>query len=229
MFSLYQDLVLTCSISSLFFVGDYAEVPDTCPAMTTCPIVCVASIEDCPTSCEEGKVLCNDGRCEFSCTGDEETACVDRCESMTITCPKVVDFYDACQEKYAAYYDAESECIDSQTEMIPQVSFTGPWFLVCYFWISGVTALVMLWCFFNQKLSPVQDSTLPMSELGWSQTGYKRHLLGMIIHGLVMLTLFGVQFLLLILVILYYMQQGVILSNFEPVFQDEVQVLIAFE
>jgi len=204
-------------------------VPETCPAVTTCPIVCVASIEDCPTSCEEGKVLCNDGRCEFSCTGDEETACVDRCESMTITCPKVVDFYDACKEKYAAYYDAESECIDSQTEMIPQVSFTGPWFLFCYFWISGVTALVMLWCFFNQKLSPVQDSTLPMSELGWSQTGYKRHWLGMIIHGLVMLTLFGIQFLLLILVILYYMQQGIILKNFEPVFQDEVQVLIAFE
>lgn len=186
---------------------------------------------DCPTQCEDGEELCNDGSCKAACLGYEETLCgedAERCNGMPVTCKREIDFYDSCKETYASFYDAEEACIEAQNEEIPLLSFTGPVFLLCYFWISAVSVLTFLWCLFNQKILPVHGSEVAMGEEGWSQTGYKRHWLGIIIHGLVMSTLWGVQFLLLMLTIFYYMQQGAV-TRWEPVFEDEAQVLIAFE
>lgn len=121
--------------------------------------------------------------------------------------------------------------MEDQEEAVPLVSFTGPYFIACYVIISAVTALVMMWCFFNQILFPVQGSTVTVcveSSKDWTFTGYKNHVVGMTVYALVLITLVGIQFLLFLLTIFYYMQQEAI-TRWKPVFQDEVQVLKAFE
>jgi hypothetical protein len=85
----------------LALVGDYSEVPGECPARTTCPIVCVANASDCPTTCEEGLVLCASGNCEETCHESEQSPCA--CEAHPVTCPRVVDLYDACLERFRSY------------------------------------------------------------------------------------------------------------------------------
>jgi hypothetical protein len=213
--------------------GDFAETPDTCPARTTCPLVCVVDATECPTACGSGLVLCNDGVCSESCDDEIETPCV--CDDLPVACAKVIDLYDACFESFQGFYDADAACQEAQDEEIPLLSFiTEPAFIFCYAWISGVTVAVVLWCAFNQKLFPVADSTMPLasatgsSREDWTHTGYKNHAVGLIAHLLVILTFIGIQFLLFLLTIFYYMQQEAI-TRWSPVFYDEVQVLKAFE
>jgi hypothetical protein len=155
-----------------------------------------------------------------------------------LTCAKVVDFYDVCKEKYAYEYNETTVCLEEQEDAIEKVSFTGPWFLFVYSWISGVTVLVILWCAYNQKVYPVKGAVQMLRPLDdndstengreWTQTGYKRNWLGTILYYLVWMTIWGIQCLLLILTIFYYMQQEAI-TRWPVVFLDEGQVLVAFE
>lgn len=217
---------------SLHLAGDYAEIPGECPAMTTCPLVCVANATECSTVCEEGLSLCNDGVCSESCDDEIETPC--ECDDLPVACAKVVDFFDVCFERFQEFYDNNTECLDAASDEIPLFSFTEPAFVFCYVWISAVTVLVYSWCLFNQKLFPVPSSTASLSPAaesstgGWTQTGYKAHWFGRVVHALVNLTFVGIQFLLFLLTIFYYMQQEAI-TRWAPVFLDEVQVLMAFE
>ena len=141
--------------------------------------------------------------------------------------------------RFESEYASTAECIENQEEEIPLISFTGPWFVACYSWIGGVTALVALWCAYNQLISPVDGSiqTLtPISITGansesateWTQTGYRKNWIGFIISLLVWTTLWGIQFLLLVTTLFYYMQQEAI-TRWKPVIEDEVQSLLAFQ
>ena len=194
--------------------------------------MCVANVTDCPTACEDGLSLCNDGVCSESCEDWIETPC--ECDGLLVACAKIIDSYDVCFERFQELYDANAECLEAASYEIPLLSFTEPAFVFCYVWISAVTALVFLWCLFNQKLFPVPSSTGSLSPaadsstVGWTQTGYKTHWIGSFVHALVILTFVGIQFLLLLLTIFYYMQQEAI-TTWAPVFLDEVQVLMAFE
>lgn len=189
-------------------------------------------IEDCPTACAEGLSLCNDGTCSStSCDENLESPCA--CEALNFTCAKVVAYYDTCQSDFGDFYNSTAECLAEEEAAIPQLSLTGPLFLLCYYWISGVTFAVIVFCFLNQKVFPVQASVqtlTPISHTGdeWKQTGYKVNIVGYLINLLVWTTLWGIQALLLILTIFYYMQQEAV-TRWPPVFQDEVQVLTAFE
>ena len=60
------------------------------------------------------------------------------------------------------------------------------------------------------------------------QTGYTTHPVGWFLAGCVVITLLGIQVLLGWLTVQYYVQQGAI-AKLTKVFQDEVQVLLAFE
>jgi hypothetical protein len=235
----YCYLLLFCVTT----VGDYAETPIDCPATTTCPVICVATVEECPTVCDNGTILCYDGSCAAdTCLSEDEYENPCECETLAVACPKVINFYDECFTLYQIpYYSNYTSCIDAQEEAIPLLSFTGPYFMTCYIWISVVTILVYGWCFYNQKLSPVPSATQPLprahhhtamdnnnSNEIWTQTGYKVHIIGMIIYILVIITIVGIQFLLFLLTIFYYMQQELI-TKWAPVFLDEVQVLKAFE
>jgi hypothetical protein len=219
--------------------GDYAEVPKTCPAFTTCPLVCVEEEASCPTKCEEGLLLCADGSCSNACDPSIESPC--ECESKGFACAKFDDYYNNCTSLFADYYTNNTECIESQEEELEQVSFTGPIFIFCYCFVSGVTVLVVMWCFFNQKLSPVPESVSSLStttmrtvdangiQQEWTQAGYKTNIFGSLLCSLVWMNLCGIHFLLGLTTILYYQQQGAILTNRDPVFQDDVQVLFAFQ
>jgi hypothetical protein len=148
-----------------------------------------------------------------------------------------VNFYDACKEDYAFEYNETSVCLALQEDAIEKVSFTGPWFMFVYIWLFTVTIVVILWCAFNQKISPVHDAVQVLHPLDfessenskeWTQTGYKFHWLGIIISIMVWLTIWGIQFLLVLLTVAYYMQQEAI-KRWPPLFLDEKQVLTAFE
>jgi hypothetical protein len=159
---------------------------------------------------------------------------------MYQACPWVTDYYDLCLDNFQEFYAENEECLAIQQYAIPKVSFTSFWFLWCYFWITGVTVAVFVWCALNPSDSQA-DSLISASvrdeerssEKGskfveeWTQAGYKEHWLGLIIHILVWITLIGIQALLLILTLFYYTQQESI-DRWKIVFYDDIQVLKAF-
>lgn len=126
--------------------------------MTTCPLICVATSDDCPTSCDDDQLtLCNDGTCQSSCDDTIESPC--ECDDLMFACPKVIDYYESCQSLFELEYQNYSTCITDQEESLASVSFTGPWFMVCYCWISIVSVLVVSWCAYNQKMAPIVESS----------------------------------------------------------------------
>jgi uncharacterized membrane protein len=205
--------------------------------MTTCPIVCTADANECPTICSGNTTLCANGSCKEDCTGYEVSPCT--CPSLPIACAKSVDYYDECFSSFQPFYESNIACLADQVASIPPMSYTGPIFIFCYTWISVVTALVIGWCYFNEKLCPFRELTcvsvhgMPSSTSKscngevWTQTGYKRNVIGTVIYGLVLITFVGIQFLLFLLVILYYVQVGAI-TRWSPAFEDVEHVNKAF-
>jgi len=169
------------------------------------------------------------------CAAEAEQHVVENpcgCEALPIACAKAVSMYEECFESYGDYYDANTECLEAQEDALPQVDFRkDPYFVASYAILSIVTGLVFLWCLFNRILMPIADSSVESTMAGgkvWTMTGYKYHPIGSLVHWLVKLVLVGIQFELFVLTIFYYMQQEAI-TRWEPVFYDEVQVLMAFE
>jgi len=56
-----------------------------CPAVTVCPVVCMAEGEDCPIGCPVFTQLCKDGSCAEDCSSADELASM---EDFTSPCPK---------------------------------------------------------------------------------------------------------------------------------------------
>ena len=236
-------LVVTASFTVVKAAfGDYADPTFSCPAITTCRRVCVAKISDCPLEmqCNGTKILCADGTCAEKCVS-AETPCRYSCAPFA--CAKnVIDYYDKCQEAYKPYYDFEAKCGAAELAKATHLwTFTEPAFVVLYAWITSVTVIIIVWCFYNQRWDPVPGSTQALQvdsinaqrqgevNEGW-QTGYKMHPVGLFLHFLTLVTLWGFQILLAWLTIQYYIQQGAINGkNFRQQFNDEQQCLKAFE
>jgi hypothetical protein len=208
----------TQSHRSLAF-GDYADPTFTCPATTTCPLICTNSTDDCPTTCALANPdsnhefeLCADGTCADltlgeECSEDLESPCT--CKGLEFTCAKVVNFYDDCFGMYQEYYDVNAECVANEEENLPQVDFTGPIFISCYAILGIVTISMFGWCAWNQRMSPVQGSCVELmavkggGEEKWMQTGYRRSLVGMVLNALILVVILGFQALLAFLTIEY--------------------------
>lgn len=219
----------------------YWEIPETCPPKTSCPLICVYDESYCPTKCPKGYNLCVDGSCSIEeCSPHLWNLC--QCDALYFACPRVIDYLDACYVRFEQEYDNNTLCLEEQAYSTPKVSFVSFWFVFCYCWISIVTFLVIGYCYYNQKMNPIQktsEKTLyPISSIDgsdtvlyqqqeWKQIGYKTNLVGLIIGFLVYFTLWAIQFLLFFLTICYYMQQESI-TRWPPPFQDDVQVLLAF-
>ena len=219
--------------------GDFVDFTFQCPARTTCPVTCVPNFDLCPAElqCQNGGTLCADGSCAAAgeaCSSDLESPCYAEC--APVACAKTVDYYDSCFENYQEIYDYAAECAGIEEEENTNLfTFTEPVFIFCYAWISIVTVLTLGWCAYNQRLCPMPGSTVPLKEsanstdeISWTQTAYRTGLVGNFLYALVILTLLGFQVLLAILTILYYIQQEAI-TKWAPVFEDEQQVLLAFE
>lgn len=219
--------------------GDYVDPTFNCPAMTTCRQVCVAEVSDCPSTmqCSDNLTLCADGVCAPFCTGEEVSPCAFNC--APVACPKVIDNMDNCSALYGPLLSAEAACGEEETAVeIKLWSFTEAGFVFLYVWISVATVLVLGWCAFNQRYAPVEGSTQSL-ELSFSnsgdknaskgyQTGYKMHPVGLFVNVITMSTLLGIQGLLIYLTVQYYIQQE-LFTGVPGIFQDEVQVLVAFE
>ena len=212
--------------------GDFSDLSFACPATTTCPIICASTVEACPTSCRAGWQLCNDGTCAEACDEDLESPC--ECSSASIACPKVVDFYSECNEKYDSYYQAAEECLEAEeaAEIAARtVTFSDAPYIFAYIWVSVVSALIFAWCAWNQRwrpVSPVQvvnkmhDSQEPILY----QVGYKLHWLGTILYFLTIATFAGWIMLLAFLTIQYYaLDESPYLSRRKVHFSDEEQLL----
>jgi hypothetical protein len=209
-------------------------VPETCPAMTTCPTVCVSTVEECPTTCSGNTTLCANGACQEECDVNDSSPCA--CPSSPVACPKVVDYYEECFSSFQAFYDQDATCQQEQQASIPETSFTGPYFIVCVGWICTVTAMVVGWCYFNEKLCPFREATSATFRINpisaqkdgsdrflCTQTGYKRTVVGTIVYIFVLLTLVGIQLLLFVLVMLFYVQTGAI-TRWSPAFASVEEV-----
>ena len=184
--------------------GDFAEdLPFDCPATTTCPVVCVSDVLNCPTVCEDGLNLCLSGHCAEDCTEFDTFENPCSCGDYIITCPKVADLFDTCFERFQTpYYDEVTVCEEAEEEAIPLLSWSGPWFVACYVGLAIVAVLLVGWCYFNQKIFPISNSMMPLmasmdnSAGSWSQTGYKTHPIGSFIFFLVTLSCVGIQVLM---------------------------------
>ena len=268
--------------------GDYADSSTfSCPAITTCPILCVANIDDCPTSCEQQPYddananvdyeVCSDGSCinanngESSC-GQFNTANPCQCERLPLACPKIIDDYSSCQSNYADYYADNASCLEYQRQSLPRVDFHA--FAGGYLYMGTITGAMLLWCRMNRRegsvvglecaasacvgggkatigakgrsigdwegesksVSDENESSAPyynaethLNGSEWTQTGYKSTSIGMCLCALIVVTHAAIQLLLLYLSIEYYKQQGAIVNMGDPMFYDDVQVLMAFE
>ena len=202
--------------------GDYTDPTFDCPATTTCPVVCVNAIDDCPAdaTCAQANPdaadhefeLCNDGTCADvtlgeACDAELESPCT--CGGLEVTCPKQIDLYDQCFERFQTYYDENTECVENEQENLPQVDFRVA--IIAFFGtLISVTGAMFLWCAYNQRIAPVQGSTSRLQCVSkesegqtWTQTGYQHTVVGSILHGLVILVHLGIQGLLLFLTIEY--------------------------
>eukprot|EP00956_Cyclotella_meneghiniana_P027557 scaffold62039_cov31-Cyclotella_meneghiniana.AAC.1 len=88
--------------------GDYADPTFNCPATTTCPIVCVNAVTDCPSDAtcalanpdnsDHEFELCVDGTCadltlNETCDPSLESPCT--CSGFEFTCAKQIDLYNS--------------------------------------------------------------------------------------------------------------------------------------
>lgn len=152
--------------------GDYADYTFECPSKTTCPVICVANTTTCPTVCEANEQLCADGSCipdNEVCLSDLVSPCA--CNGWVV-CAKTIDFWPSCSEKYQDYYDNATACAPSTS--IDLVTFREPSFIFCYSWITGISAVIVAWCFFNQVLFPVKGSTRSLDSMDPNDTSVER-------------------------------------------------------
>ena len=146
---LFTILSLSKKVNSEF--GDFVDPTFNCPAVTTCPVVCVQDKLLCPSNmtCPSGTDLCADGTCVKSsvgCDPELESPCSDNACGNVVTCAKIKDYYDIC-------YKNATECEDdSGSDVVP---WSAPGFVVCYLWIGAITIFIIAFCACNQRFYPV--------------------------------------------------------------------------
>lgn len=236
----YYTILLSFSLhASSGDFGDYADLTFRCPALTTCPLVCLPDVNSCPPSmtCPNGTTLCVDGSCsEDNCTGSNEMLSPCNTIFASAACAKIIDYYNTCltefQETYDYYFQYQEDYYEEITNLI---TFKEPIFIFFYTWIISISTTIVLWCACNERWLSVAGSTQPLQEdlltdinaSSWSQTGYRSNILGTIIYAFVWVTILGFHVLLAVISVFYYAQQYVI-SWCPRVIEDEQQVLICF-
>ncbi len=229
--------------------GDYADTSFECPAKITCQPVCSSSIDSCPIDlqfCEDNSTtLCVDGSCAANCSEELISPCFGSAcgGGANVTCARIVLPQPDCELLYGEWYTANASATSGDDdsicsgEIIELVSFTGPVFVAIYVYFSVVCFLIVAYPAFNQRLFPVGDTVplddfskesvltgIPAENRGWTQTSVRKTVLGTVLFYLTQSIIWGIQCLLLILLVFYYE-----LGKPNNPFQDEVQVLKAFE
>jgi hypothetical protein len=214
---------------------DYVDPTYDCPATTTCPQVCVASVDDCPVDmqCAGNQQLCIDGSCSNNtCASNLNNPCEYIC-APTACARVVIDFYVSCLENFQPQYQDQQVCQKLEEEAVEQNSIRHGVVLFFYFWLGIMTLTIGTWCAYNQRWKFVAESIQSLDEaddkpVNW-QSGYQAVLTGNLIYYCTVLTLFGFQVILTACTISYYIHQDTERASVDPVFDNERQVLQAFE
>jgi predicted P-type ATPase len=230
--------LLAVSFSSVVVRADFGDAVDptfNCPAFTTCPQVCVATIQDCPDKmlCSGNQTLCLDGSCADVCDPSLETPCLYT-SCAPVACHKVDSHYDTCLNLYGPWYTNETLCADSEQQSAHLWTMREPVFVFMYVWISFLTLSIMAWCAYNQRIAPVKESVQPLNvqvdkleATSW-QTGYRTHPVGLFMYYWTCSTILAFHILLGWLSVQYYVQQGMI-TGLKAQFEDEANLLKVFE
>lgn len=137
----------------------------SCPAITTCPVVCVSDLSECREACPSGKVLCADGSCESnrSLCDDTDNPC-DRCERKS--CPVYEDAYEQClEDNQDAYETCDAEELEDLFSFNASAVFAP--LSLFFIWVCLLSINIVVWCRFNHHASATMDL-----ENGQTQTGY---------------------------------------------------------
>ncbi|CAB9523325.1 Probable cation-transporting ATPase 13A4 [Seminavis robusta] len=203
----------------------YVDLSFTCPVTTTCPQVCSPTYDDCPEELKCNNVnetLCADGSCAVFCDPSLTSPCEEISSCSPVTCASVNTYYDACFEDYGPWYEFAAMCpgfdFDDDAAAagdVGKLSWTSPGYLAVYCWVSIITISILHWCWFNHRVCPVEGSMVSIDtkeEDGTTrkttQTGYKRHPVGIILYLLTLLTFFGWFALLILCTHLYTISEG---------------------
>lgn len=159
----FTTLLLILSIAKTIYgeFNDFTDPTFNCPAITTCPVVCVWDKWMCPPNmkCPQGTDLCLDGTCVNStigCDPEIESPCFDNLCGNEVACAKIVDYYEKCMYDHEALYTNATECADMWA--MPLVPWSAPGFVACYAWISGITFFIIAWCACNQRFFPIGEA-----------------------------------------------------------------------
>jgi hypothetical protein len=98
-------------------------------------------------------------------TCDPEAVTPCECETTLFACARQVDLKPSCEERFVSEYDAYEICMEEQSAALPNVNFTGPLFITFYASIPLLTTLMLLWCVWNQKVSPISGSTCSLERV----------------------------------------------------------------
>jgi len=150
---------LTNTVHSEF--GDFADPTFNCPAVTTCPVMCVWDAWFCPPTmrCPSDTELCLDGTCvneTIGCDPEITSPCIENLCGNEVACAKVDDYYDKCVYDHEALYTNATECTDEWS--MPLTPWNAPGLIACYAWISGITFFIIAWCACNQRFFPVGEA-----------------------------------------------------------------------
>lgn len=249
--SLFLFLVLcTTAKKSKALYSDNASNDDfSCPAFTTCPVACARSIDDCPkeSSCPEGSNLCIDGSCASVADGGcDNLNLINPCiyDCAPIACTKQDTFYEDCTSIFGEVLDYSDWCTLFTWSNLERRDQSSAVFMFFYLWISITSLFVYMWCAFNQRFKPMHGSTQDLQEavtkdeishsndsqdsVPWTQTSYRSSMVGNFIYILTIITLVMFHVLLGLFTVFYYWTEQGILLQYDPLFEDETQILFFF-
>jgi len=149
--------------------SDYTDLTFQCPYLRTCPNVCVTNATLCPSelTCRNATdTLCIDGTCAplgSTCPSDASNPCEDNSCKFSVTCARsVVDTPGGCAERFGTFYAQYDKCEEDEPPA-EKLSWTGGGFVFCYVWVAFVTAIIVGWCAYNQRIAPV-GVALPLDD-----------------------------------------------------------------
>jgi len=200
-FALLVPLFVLIDAASADF-DDFVDPTYDCPALTTCPVICAENATACPTpSCAAGLTLCADGSCADSCSSRaNRNPCPQTC--LPFACPKIIEDYETCQRDFEAFYANEEVCREQEEDA--KNSFSAGPLSILGLWLMAVTMSVLGWCRMMRRYHT--DAVTQPLEDGQTQTGYRETILGQILYYSVVITLLGIQALLLAFCITSYRQ-----------------------
>lgn len=222
--------------------GDYADTSFSCPALTTCPVICSKKLSECPTTCPENLTLCLDGTCKASCTGFETNKCEELYACTPYSCPKVDLDFDSCLLDYELFYNVSHSCPANMYDDESKDAFTLP-LVLFYSWILFISSCLIGWGRFNYmrfiQFSIKKDDSVFLNERinGQDQkrqiAGYKRNHIGTLLKLVTSITWWSFQAGLFALTVMFYQYNDVLpqtdVMPFGVEYESEEEILFSFE